>query len=188
MQIKVNNSETFVIKAMSLFNNNRDCFFIKNDSQFNTLLKELDSILGNNWYKNIKNYKSNCYIVKDKILKLKLMCFPEKINYTNNMVKTYYRKNYRFTCEDKILNVGIEIQKFIFNDDKCSKDELYSVYEELRKQDYIWMDAKVSNIKKENGKIYIVDLDYIYKIDEADYSNQNPLSKKFEEQYLKSIN
>ena len=174
----------FMIKAISVFNNNIDCFFLKNNPLFNILLNEFSNILGNDWLKNIKLYKGNCYIIKNKILKIKLLCFPEKIDYTEEMVETYFRKNFKFTGEGKILNVGIVIQKFIANDIKCNEEDVYSVYKSLRKKGYIWMDAQVGNVKKESKKIYIIDLDYIYKLSEADYSNQSSLSKKFEKRFL----
>lgn len=178
-----NKSNQFIIDIISKFYN-YDCSFINEDKNFLILIEDLNKILGINWVIKIKQKFFNKYIIDKYILKISFYLYPEYIIYTSEMVKTYYRKNFKFKSKNNILLIGIEIQDYIDNDYICNEKELYKVYKTLREKGYIWMDAQLRNIKKDKDKIVIVDLDYIYKYENADFSNQSLLSKKLEKQYI----
>ena len=162
---------------------NRDCNFIRQTKCFKEILLDIEKILGINCFFNVKKLFKGIYVIDKYILKFSTCYIPFEIEYTDEMVKTYYRKNFEFKCDEGCLFLGIVIQDYISNNYICNEDELYSVYYSLRKKGYIWMDAKITNIKKLNDKILIVDIDYIYKEQEANFSNQSILSKICELKY-----
>ena len=147
-----------------------------------------DIIKDNSLFKSVKKICDGIYVVGNFIIKIKSCNIPEKICFTEEMVETYYRKNYEILHKNKYYCFGIEIQKYIDSSYKCTEDELYNVYLSLRKKGYIWVDVSINNVKKDNDKILIVDLDYIYHKDNVNLFNQSYLSKKFEERYKQTYN
>ena len=166
-----------------------NCDFIIDTKEFKDLDNTFKSFFGLNFSYNklIKlNYK--CYLFNKYIIKLKDINYPNSILNINELVKSYLKENYIFESNNKILYLGVEIQDYIENESDLNESDLESIWYSLYKKGYMWADAKLDNIVKNNNKIYIIDTDYIYKIEEYDSSNESFYSNMFRLKYKKQIN
>lgn len=172
----------FLIEAISS-RIRRDCLFLNKLDIFNELISNICEIINDEkLFETKKELFRGIYIFGNYILKIKTANIPEKIVYTEEMVETYYRKNYSIKYEGQFLFFGIEIQRYL-NGNMCNKEELYDLYASLRAKGYIWVDVSMSNAIKVDDKALIIDLDYIYEENKVDLFNQSLLSKEFEERY-----
>ena len=48
----------------------------------------------------------------------------------------------------------------------------------------MWADAKLNNIIKRKNKVYIIDSDYIYKINNYNAENESKYSRYFRVKYM----
>lgn len=168
---------------------NKDCNFILKTSEYKIIKDKFLEFFNNDIVikKEFTTLNSKCYHIDKYIVKFGMFHIPDEVAELPQLVKIYYRNNIEINYDNSVIFLGIEIQDFIEEDDTCSYNEMYELYKSLRKMGYIWIDANFSNVKKKNGKVLIIDSDFIYKENEADYFNQSTLSKELEEKYLKEI-
>lgn len=162
----------------------KDVSFIKKSFLYEDLDIYLKSFFGDAFsYDKLVRLNYKCYVYDNYILKLSLYNYPLEEFDSDIFVKSYYRENLDFKVDDKYIGLGVEIQDYLYPSRYPNKDELYNLYKYLRDNGYEWVDAKYDNALVNNGKVYIVDKDYIYKYEDANYINQSRLSKEFYERY-----
>lgn len=65
------------------------------------------------------------------------------------------------------------------------EDKLYELYQSLRDDGIIWTDVKFENIGKIDGKLVVIDRDFIYKEGNPNIIwQENTYAKSFERRYL----
>ena len=163
-----------------------DCSFITNTKEYKDLNDYFKSFFGESFkYQDIKKLYHNCYLYDSYIIKFNCKKTPKEILDIPEVVKTYYRNNFKYEYNNKVLYLGVEIQDYIKEYTKCNEEELYEVYVSLRRKGYEWIDVSSGNVFKVNNEFKIIDSDYIYPEGQANYINESKLSKQFREQYKK---
>ncbi len=161
-----------------------DCSFITNTQEYQDLDQKFKSFFDANFsYSKIQKLYYNTFIYKNYVIKLAPFKYPLEIPKVPELVTYYYRDNITFHSKGKNFYLGIEIQDYLQPCIKISIKQLYSLYASLRDKGYIWMDASIGNAVVYQNKPIIIDLDYIYPIDQAIYTNQSKLAKEFEKRY-----
>lgn len=181
-----NQVDKFLVENISKLKN-KDCNFIKYTKEYEIIRENFIKYFGTS-FKIKKEYNtltSSCYHINDYIIKFSEYHIPDKLEQIPELVKIHHRENYRIVYNNSIIYLGVEIQDFIYEDEKCNINDLYNIYKSLRDTGYIWVDASYLNVKKKNNKVYIIDSDYIYKEDEVDYFNESRLSKELREKFEK---
>lgn len=167
----------------------RDCSNIIETLQYKDLDNFFKSFFSNFEYDKIIKLYSNCYIYKEYIIKFSDRKTPLIIDKQQELVNSYYRQNIEFVIDNRVvLYLGVEIQDYLYPNQLCNEEELYVLYNSLRSKGYVWMDANLGNAVKYNGKLFIVDIDYIYPEKDAIYINQSKMSKEFEKRYISANN
>ncbi len=162
-----------------------NCDFIINTKEYKDLDNMFKSFFGSpfEYKKLIKlNYKS--YIYDKYIIKFKTINIPEDILDSEELAKTYIKKNYEIHNKDRVLYLGIEIQDYIIKDDDVTEFDLENIWLSLYNKGYMWADAKLNNIIKRKNKVYIIDSDYIYKINNYNAENESKYSRYFRVKYM----
>lgn len=168
---------------------NKDCSFILFTKQYKDIKKIFLEFYNSNdtIEEQYSGINSNCYHIGSYIFKFGNYHIPDVIDDLPQLVKIYYRKNFEIHYSDSVIFLGFEIQEYIEEDYKCCYEDIYELYKSLRKDGYIWIDASFSNVKKKDGKIIIIDSDYIYRENDVDYFNQSSLSSEFEKRYANEV-
>ena len=162
----------------------KDVSFIKKSFLYEDLDIYLKSFFGDYFsYDKLVRLNYKCYVYDKYILKLSLYNYPLEEFGSDIFVKSYYRENFDFKVDDKFIGLGVEIQDYLYPSRYPNKDELYTIYKYLRDNGYEWIDVKCDNALVYNGKVYIVDKDYIYKFGDTNYINQSRLSREFYDRY-----
>ncbi len=163
-----------------------ECSFIMGTKEYQDLDSYFKSFFGDNFkYNEIKKLYFNCFIYKDYIIK-----FKDHKNFINipkldEIVNVYFQKNFVFKVNNNnILYLAVEIQDYLYPNCKCEIEEIYILYKRLREKGYIWMDASLSNAVKYHNKAVIIDTDYIYLEEKANYIVESKMSKEFAKKYL----
>lgn len=158
--------------------------YIEKSFLYEDLNNFLKSFFGDNFsYDKLFRLNYKCYVYGKYILKFSIYNYPLEVPDLDIFVKSYYRENFDFKVDDKFIGLGIEIQDYLFPSRYCNKEELYFLYKYLRDNGYEWIDVKENNALFYNNKLYIVDKEYIYKNEEANFINQSRLSKEFYDRY-----
>lgn len=127
-----------------------------------------------------------CYKYRNYMIKFGEFHRPEYILKDKNIVKIYYKKNFKIINGNHILYLGVEVQDYLNLDEDVDYMDLYDVYKSLRDRNLIWFDIKPDNVVKKDGITYIIDTDYIFKEDDDNKVHvKSFLTDKFNEIYLR---
>ncbi len=177
--------DVFILDLISK-SKNKDCYAIINTKEYKEIKEEFlkyisaDELKIQNIFKGIN---STCYHISKYIIKFGDFHIPEHVEKQDWLVPIYHRANYKISYDNKVIYLGFEIQDYIDSEEYINEDEMFNLYCHIRDNKYRWVDIKRDNLKKKNGKLYVIDSDYIYKEGEENLYNESILSKKFETQY-----
>lgn len=88
-------------------------------------------------------------------------------------------KNQVFAC----IELSTKAEKL--KEEDYQEDKLYELYQYLRDDGIIWTDVKFENIGKIDGKLVVIDRDFIYKEGNPNIIwQENTYAKSFERRYL----
>lgn len=132
---------------------------------------------------------SNAYKIGNEVLKINSKSKSFLIPNSDLFLSPLY--SYTFKNEALKDTIFIEITKYAPNFN-ITKNDVFEVYKKIRDYGFIWTDCKKCNLGRlENGKIVILDSDYIY---DADLFFNNPkkcqsgnfeIYKEYENRYRK---
>lgn len=132
-----------IIKMISV-SKGFDCSFILETTEFEELksffLKFFSNDILNNF--DLEKITSKCFKYKNYVLKFSDFCYPEYIIKNKNIVRSYYKKNFKIANMDFVFTLGVEIQDYLEKSDEISYVELYEVYKDLRNHNILWFDVK----------------------------------------------
>ena len=88
-------------------------------------------------------------------------------------------ENQLFAC----IELSTKAEKL--KEEDYQEDKLYELYQSLRDDGIIWTDAKFANVGKIDGKLVVIDRDFIYKEGNPNIIwQENTYAKSFEKRYL----
>ncbi len=96
-------------------------------------------------------------------------------------------KEMKFTSsnDDLITHIELTRRAELLSSDDRREDDLYQLYKMLRNDGIIWTDTKFENVGKIDGKLMIIDRDFIYKEGNPNIIwHDNTYAKSFEKRYL----
>ncbi len=128
---------------------------------------------------------SKVFQIGEKVLKVgaprKIGEIPKHSRILQPMLETNFMnsKNQPFAC----IELSTKAEKL--KEEDYQEDKLYELYKSLRDDGIIWTDTKFENVRKIDGKIVVIDRDFIYKEGDPNIIwHDNTYAKSFEKRYL----
>lgn len=123
--------------------------------------------------------------IGEKVLKVgvprKIGEIPKHSRILQPLLETNFMdsKNQPFAC----IELSTKAEKL--KEEDYQEDKLYELYKSLRDDGIIWTDTKFENVGKIDGKLVVIDRDFIYKEGEPNIIwHDNTYAKSFEKRYL----